>query len=48
MWPNPQEAADFVTITEEILNGNLHFLCSVITAMSRKYCKGLYGALITF
>ena len=29
MWPNPQEATDFVTFTEEILNGKLHFLCSV-------------------
>ena len=28
MWPNPQETADLVTITEEILNGKLHFLCS--------------------
>ena len=28
MWPNPQEAADLVTFTEEILNGKLHFLCS--------------------
>ena len=25
MWPNP----DLVTFTEEILNGKLHFLCSV-------------------
>ena len=29
MWPNPQFAVDLVTFTEEILNGNLHFLCSV-------------------
>ena len=29
MWPNPQETADLVTFTEEILNGNVHFLCSV-------------------
>ena len=28
MLPNPQEAADFVTFTEEALNGKLHFLCS--------------------
>ena len=27
MWPNPQETADLVTITEEILNGKLRFLC---------------------
>ena len=25
MWPNPQGIADFVTFTEEILNGKLHF-----------------------
>ena len=28
MWPNPQFPADLVTLTEEILNGKLHFLCS--------------------
>ena len=28
MWPDPQETADLVTITEEILYGKLHFLCS--------------------
>ena len=27
MWPNPQETADLVTLTEEILNRKLHFLC---------------------
>ena len=30
MWPNPQFPADFVTCTKEILNGKLHFLCSVL------------------
>ena len=29
MWPNPQETADLVTFTEEILDGKLHFLCTV-------------------
>ena len=29
MRPNPQETANFVTFTEEILNGKLHFFCSV-------------------
>ena len=29
MWPNPQKTADFATFTEEILDGKLHFLCSV-------------------
>ena len=31
MWPNPQFPADLVTFTEEILNGKLHFLCSVMS-----------------
>ena len=30
MWPNPQETTDLVTFTYEILNGKLHFLCSVL------------------
>ena len=30
MWPNLQFAADLVTFTREILNGTLHFLCSVL------------------
>ena len=29
MLPNLQFLADLVTFTEEILNGKLHFLCSV-------------------
>ena len=29
IWPNPEETSDLVTFTEEILNGKLHFLCSV-------------------
>ena len=29
MRPNPQEPADLVTFTADILNGKLHFLCSV-------------------
>ena len=31
MLPNPQFPADMVAFTEEILNGKLHYLCSVIT-----------------
>ena len=27
MRPNPQETANLVTFTEEILNGKLQFLC---------------------
>ena len=29
MLPNPQETADLVILTEEILNGKHHFLLSV-------------------
>ena len=29
MWPNPQEPAELVTFTEEMINGKLNFLCSV-------------------
>ena len=29
MWPNPQETADLVTFTGEMLNGKLHFLYGV-------------------
>ena len=31
MWPNPQFPVDLVTFTKEILNGKLHFLCSVVS-----------------
>ena len=31
MWSNPHVATGLVTFTEEILNGKLHILCSVIT-----------------
>ena len=33
MGPNPQETADLVTFTEEILNGKLHFLISALGAV---------------
>ena len=32
MWPNPQETADFVRFTEEIFDGKLQFLWSIISA----------------
>ena len=35
MWPNPQETADLVTFTDEILNEKLHFLCSGKVLSSR-------------
>ena len=36
MWPNPQETADLVTFSEEILTGKLHFLCSVDISKTTK------------
>ena len=33
MRPNPQETADLLTFTEEVLNGKLHFLCSVVSVI---------------
>ena len=39
MWPNPQKTADVVTFTEEILNGNFHFLCSDSVAVYPLYFR---------
>ena len=36
MWPNSQFPADLVTLTEEIVNGKLHFLCSEKPTMNPK------------
>ena len=47
MWPNPQETADLVTFTEEILNGK-HFLCSVRFNFSTKFPKISFHCLIVF
>ena len=38
MWSNPQETADLVTFTEEILNGKLHFLRSDIVISVTRIC----------
>ena len=43
MWPNPQSPADLVTITEEILNEKLHFLCS--DNVKLEYCANNTGSL---
>ena len=45
MWSNPQEPADLVTFTEEILNGKLHFVCSVISYISLGSCIIHYTVL---
>ena len=36
---NPQETADLVIFTEEIINGKLHFLCSVCLQI---YCNTIF------
>ena len=38
MWPNPQQTADLVTFTEEILNGKLYILCTVTTTKIELLC----------
>ena len=37
MLPNPQEPANLVIFTEEILNGRFHFLCSGIFLIKTSY-----------
>ena len=39
MWQNLQETLDLVTFTEEILDGKLHFLCSVKTVKSPEFVE---------
>ena len=39
MWPNPQEIADLVTFTGEILNGKLYFLCIVFFKKGQETIK---------
>ena len=41
MWPNPQFPADLVTFTEEIINGKLHWLCSVSLSAFKDFDKFL-------
>ena len=43
MLQNPQLLADFVTFTEEILHGKLHFLCSVLVNITLLCTKLLYS-----
>ena len=43
MLPNPQETADLVTFTEEILNGKLHFLGSIVLVECNKH----YAKILT-
>ena len=46
MLPNPQFPADLVTLTKEILNGKLHFLCRV--RYSSVYQRGLRSKFYKF
>ena len=58
MWTNPQETADLVTFTKEILNGKPHFLCSagsicILAQLWLNYCHisnkhAFLGALIRY
>ena len=52
MGPNPQEIADLVTFTGEILNGKLHFLCSGLIKLSTNHAHirfiASYANKITF
>ena len=55
MWPNPQETADLVTFTEEILNVKLHFYAVVrilhpqilqsFTKTLRQLSRGVLGEM---
>ena len=45
MLPNSQETADLVTFTEEILNAELLFLCSVVCLSKPYHFKIFEGCL---
>ena len=34
MWLNPQENADLVTLTEEILKGKSHYFCAMYALLN--------------
>ena len=46
MWPNPQEAADLVTFTEEILNGKNFIFCAVKIILTIVILKGKHAELL--
>ena len=49
MWANPQFPVDLVTFIEEILNGKLHFLCSVSYSFTIKgLCRECFKILCIF
>ena len=45
MWPNPQKTVDLVILTEEILNGKIHFLCIEPSAPPPPPTSLMYGPL---
>ena len=47
MWPNSQGTADLVTFTQEILNGKLHFLCSVMLFLENFICNNFRRLFIS-
>ena len=48
MWPNPQENADIVTFTGEILNGKLIFLCSVYSIIKTEMCENCWIKIVEY
>ena len=42
MWPNTQKTAALVAFIEEILNGTLHYLCSVCIVAISSFWKWFY------
>ena len=50
MWRNPQETADLVSFTEEILNGKHHFLCIMWSHVTLKldYCNILFDNILIY
>ena len=47
MSPNPQETADLITFTEEILNGNLHFSCSASCGLPKLYGMIFFSNMVS-
>ena len=48
MWPNPWETVGLVKFTEEIPNGKLRFLCSVMTSTKVTFWAKTAGSKIFF
>ena len=46
MGPKPQETADLVIFTEEILDGKIHFLCSRVCTFNSRPVSWGYSKFI--